>query len=78
MKSNFIRKWWVVLCAVLFIGHSLFAQQITGIITDENAMPLPGVNVVIKGTTAGTTYIEVVRSPLASQADIINQVFHRA
>lgn len=54
MKSNFIRKRWVVLCTVLFIGYSLFAQQITGVITDENAMPLPGVNIVIKGTTTGT------------------------
>ena len=54
MKSDFIRKRWIVICTFLFIGYSLFAQQITGIITDENAQPLPGVNIVIKGTTTGT------------------------
>src|SRR5688572_4475428 len=27
---------------------------ITGVVTDENSVPLPGVNVVIKGTTIGT------------------------
>jgi TonB-linked SusC/RagA family outer membrane protein len=54
MKSKLIRKRWIVLCTVLFIGYSLLAQQITGIITDENSDPLPGVNIVIKGTTTGT------------------------
>lgn len=28
---------------------------ITGVVTDENASPFPGVNVVVKGTTMGTT-----------------------
>ncbi|MCU0452009.1 MAG: carboxypeptidase-like regulatory domain-containing protein, partial [Bernardetiaceae bacterium] len=30
-------------------------QRITGRTTDENGSPLPGVNVLIKGTTVGTT-----------------------
>lgn len=30
-------------------------KQISGIVTDENNQPLPGVTVVIKGTTTGTT-----------------------
>jgi TonB-linked SusC/RagA family outer membrane protein len=54
MKSYFILKRWIVLCTVIFIGGSLFSQQITGTITDENGDPLPGVNIVIKGTTTGT------------------------
>ena len=36
---------------------NLFAQEgltLTGIITDETGIPLPGANVMIKGTTNGT------------------------
>jgi TonB-linked SusC/RagA family outer membrane protein len=40
---------------LLMAGHSLFAQKVSGLITDENGQPLPGVNIVIKGTTSGTT-----------------------
>lgn len=29
-------------------------QQVTGLITDQNGLPLPGVSVVVKGTTLGT------------------------
>jgi hypothetical protein len=29
-------------------------QQVTGLITDQNGLPLPGVSVVVKGTTVGT------------------------
>ena len=38
-------------------GSSLFAQEksIKGTVVDENGTPLPGVAVVIKGTTQGTT-----------------------
>ncbi len=39
-----------------FIVHLSFAQEktISGTITDENALPLPGVNIVVKGTSNGT------------------------
>lgn len=30
-------------------------QKVTGIVTDNNGQPLPGVNVIVKGTTTGTT-----------------------
>jgi hypothetical protein len=35
----------------------LFAQEksVTGRVTDENSEALPGVNVIVKGTTIGTT-----------------------
>lgn len=36
------------------IGAHMSAQEVTGTITDENGEPLPGVNVVEKGTTNGT------------------------
>src|SRR5690606_21517017 len=40
---------------LLFMGPLVFAQEltITGTVTDGNGMPLPGVNVYIKGTTTG-------------------------
>ena len=51
MKS--ILKWTLFLC-VLVINQSIIAQSISGIITDEFEMPLPGVSIYIKGTTLGT------------------------
>ncbi len=47
-------KWLCVLmCLSLSIG---FAQQktITGTVTDQDNVPLPGVNILVKGTTTGT------------------------
>ncbi|TYC12843.1 SusC/RagA family TonB-linked outer membrane protein [Bizionia gelidisalsuginis] len=39
-----------------FVVQLTFAQEksISGTISDENGLPLPGVNIVIKGTTSGT------------------------
>ena len=40
----------------LFIpGLALAQNQITGIVTDETQMPLPGVSVMIKGSAGGTS-----------------------
>lgn len=46
-----------ILFCVLLVPATLFAQStVTGTITDgTNAMPLPGVNVIVKGTTNGTS-----------------------
>jgi TonB-linked SusC/RagA family outer membrane protein len=38
-----------------FWGSSLFAQTVSGVVSDENGIPLPGLSVVIEGTTTGTT-----------------------
>jgi TonB-dependent starch-binding outer membrane protein SusC len=40
----------------LFVLGSAFAQtnEITGTVVDDSGMPLPGANVIIKGTTTGT------------------------
>ncbi len=45
-----------IVCAVL-TGGSVWAQDklVTGTVTDEGGSPLPGVSVVVKGTTRGTT-----------------------
>jgi len=52
MKSNLL-----TLLAVLFLSVSMIAQsyEVSGIITDTDNQPLPAVNVVIKGTSTGTT-----------------------
>ena len=39
-----------------FVVHLSFAQDktITGTVTDQDGLPLPGVNIVVEGTTNGT------------------------
>ncbi|MFT7113920.1 MAG: hypothetical protein ACI8P7_000700, partial [Candidatus Azotimanducaceae bacterium] len=39
-----------------FVVHLTFAQQktISGTVTDQDGLPLPGVNIVVVGTTNGT------------------------
>ena len=51
MRKNKI----TLLLAFLFASLQLFAQDvtITGNITDIDGDPLPGVNIIIKGTTTG-------------------------
>ncbi|WP_036156632.1 SusC/RagA family TonB-linked outer membrane protein [Maribacter forsetii] len=48
----------LVLIMVLLLNISLFAQDgynLTGTVTDETSMPVPGANVVIQNTTTGTS-----------------------
>lgn len=47
----------ILLSIVLFCGNTLLAQQrkISGTVTEENGNPIPGVAIVAKGTTQGTT-----------------------
>ena len=51
---KFLKKFLIMLLAFLFIGNS-YAQErnVSGTIIDESGAPLPGVNIVIKGTTTG-------------------------
>ncbi len=39
-----------------FVVHLTFAQEktISGMVTDQDGLPLPGVNIVVEGTTNGT------------------------
>ena len=55
MKQQLWRKVATLLPALLF-SFCTMAQthDVKGVVTDEDQLPLPGVNVVIKGTTAGT------------------------
>ena len=36
-------------------GFSAYAQQITGSVSDDSGIPLPGASIVIQGTSTGTT-----------------------
>mgnify|MGYP001095615141 CR=1 FL=1 len=43
------------ICAsLLLIGGLIQAQTVSGTVTEESTLPLPGVNVIVKGTTNGT------------------------
>ncbi len=44
----------VVFLLALGTGHALTAQNVTGKVTDESGTPLPGVNILAKGTQNGT------------------------
>ena len=47
---------WPITFFLMMFASLLFAQQktITGTVTDQEALPLPGVSVVVVGTTSGT------------------------
>ncbi len=49
-----LRRTATFLLLQLVLVIPLFSQEITGTVTDENRSPLPGLNVVVKGTTSGT------------------------
>ena len=44
----------LMLTVLCVIGLNAQAKKITGNVTDETSLPLPGVNIVIKGTIVGT------------------------
>ena len=50
------KKFLLILFVVYFTSFAAVAQQraITGTVTDANRQPLPGVTVMVKGTTQGT------------------------
>src|SRR5687767_3378973 len=54
MRKNYA----LIVCLALLLGCSLnlMGQEISvsGTVRDENNSPLPGVNILVKGTTAGT------------------------
>ncbi len=56
MEISTLSKQTVMLLSVCFLATSVFAQEktITGTVTAAQEGPLPGVNVLVKGTTTGT------------------------
>ena len=53
MKQNFLGKVCLLALFVIFTGAQLYAQKVTGVVVDETNSPIPGVNVLVKGTTNG-------------------------
>ena len=55
-----------ILLSSVFLLFSLFSvgqSSLTGVVSDENGVPLPGANVVIDGTSTGvsTDFDEILR-----------------
>lgn len=53
IKQSFPGKVCLIVLFVIFTGAQLFAQKVTGVVVDDTNTPMPGVNVVVKGTTNG-------------------------
>ncbi|GGG42048.1 SusC/RagA family TonB-linked outer membrane protein [Bizionia arctica] len=61
-----------------FVVQFTFAQEktISGTVSDENGLPLPGVNIIVKGTTNGTqTDFDGNYSISASAGDVLSYSF---
>ena len=65
----------LVVTLVLLLVPCIFARaqqrSITGTIKKDTGMPLPGVNILLKGTTNGVTTTEGGYAIKASQGDVI-------
>lgn len=75
MKAKFSS---ILTLLLVFLVQITFAQEqtVTGIVTDQDGLPLPGVNVLIKGTTTGTqTDFDGNYSIGAEQGDILSFSF---
>ncbi|HEY9185430.1 MAG TPA: SusC/RagA family TonB-linked outer membrane protein [Salegentibacter sp.] len=71
MKTKFSS---ILTLLLAFVVQITFAQEqtITGTVTDEDGLPLPGVNVLVKGTSAGTqTDFDGNYSITADQGDVL-------
>ncbi|WP_317038953.1 carboxypeptidase-like regulatory domain-containing protein [Urechidicola croceus] len=51
MKNNLLRK--VFFSAFILLGGIIYAQTVSGTVSDNNG-PIPGANVIVKGTNNGT------------------------
>ena len=54
MKTKFLRILTSFLLVFAF-GFSVHAQSISGTVTDENGVPLPGATVLVEGTSNGVS-----------------------
>ena len=57
MRYKFYKNLWFIVFLLCISVTVTYAQevQITGTVLDETDMPLPGVTILLKGTTTGTT-----------------------
>lgn len=75
MRKKFSR---ILTLLLAFVVHITFAQEktISGTISDEDGLPLPGVNILVKGTTNGTqTDFDGNYSILANTGDVLTYSF---
>ena len=54
MKQSFPGKVCLLALFVICTGVQLFAQKVTGVVVDDSNTPIPGVTIVLKGSTTGT------------------------
>ncbi|WP_299434485.1 TonB-dependent receptor [uncultured Aquimarina sp.] len=52
MKNNLLK---VLFIGIVLMVSNTYSQSVSGIVTGEDGIPVPGVNVIIKGTTNGTS-----------------------
>ncbi len=52
MKNSLLK---ILFIGILLMVSNTFAQSVSGTVTGENGIPVPGVNVIIKGTTQGAS-----------------------
>ena len=52
MKNKFFKN--LIFPVFLCLGSVIYAQTVKGVVTDASG-PIPGANIVIKGTTTGTS-----------------------
>ncbi len=55
MRNNYFKATISMVMLTLFSFTGLIAQNISGVVNDENGEPLPGASVLVVGTTNGTT-----------------------
>ena len=55
MRNNYFKAAISLVMLTLFSFTGLIAQNISGVVNDENGEPLPGASVLVVGTTNGTT-----------------------
>lgn len=53
-SESMLKKACLLSLMVIFLSAQLLAQKITGVVVDESNLPIPGVSVIVKGTTVGT------------------------
>ena len=55
-KQNLLRNTWLCIAFVFLSSLSLYAQsqKVSGTVKENKGEPLPGVTVVVKGSTGGT------------------------
>lgn len=72
MKTNFSKILSLLLVLVVHLSFAQGQRTITGTVTDEQGLPLPGVNIIIEGTATGVqTDFDGNYSISASQGDVL-------